>query len=514
MKKRAFYLIIITLIFLTTIHAQPELDVSFNGTGMSTVDFTLNTEEVAFDVLVQADNKIVAVGTYGTFSSPRFFALTRLNTNGSLDTSFGDNGRVITDFDANAINEGAFSAVMLPDGKIIAAGYVSLISPGPGFFALARYNTDGSLDTTFGNAGKVLTSVVQHINEARAVTVGPDGQIFAAGYYFSGNQNFQTLVARYSTNGTLQDTFGDFQGIDLGTENIARTVAIQPDGKIVIGGNFRQSFSNPSGADAKVIRFNPDGTLDSSFGSFGRVLISSPTIGEAVNAVTLLPDGRIVAAGYSGQDFLVMRMNANGSFDTTFGGATGRVTTPMGVAAQANSVIVKPNGKLLVSGSTGASSAVAYYNTDGSLDTSFSGDGKLVFPFGSAQGMALDHLDRIVLGGTANNMFAVARLYTLDPVQVTISGRTVTPAGIPLRGARVSITNQLGQTAYAVTSTFGYYQFEVPTGQTYTLTASLKRFRFESRVVGVNEAITDLDIVSTPQERPFEGKVDLKQVKR
>lgn len=508
MSRRAFHLIILTLSLFTCIYAQPELDVSFNGTGMSTVDFNPNTEEVAFDVLVQADNKIVAVGTYGTFSSPRFFALTRFNTNGSLDTTFGDNGRVITDFNANAVNEGAFAAAMQPDGKIIAAGYVSMISPGEGYFALARYNPDGSLDTTFGNGGKVLTAAAQHINEARAVAVGPDGKIFAVGYYFTGNQNFQSLVARYATTGTLEGTSGDFQGFDLGTENILRAVAIQPDGKIVTGGNFRQSFSSPSGADAKVLRFNANGTLDSSFGSSGRVLISSPTTGEAVNAVALLPDGRIVAGGYSGADFLVMRFNSNGSFDTTFGGGTGRVTTPMGAGSQANSVIIKPNGKILVSGSSGPDSCIVYYNTDGSLDTSFSGDGKLIIPFGAANGMALDHLGRIVLGGISGGMFAAARLYTLDPVPVSVSGQARTPTGTPIRGVRVGLTNAAGETHWAVTSTFGFFVFDnIPTGQTYTLfVRGSKHYSFETRTFGLNETIDNLTLVGNPIEPRPSGK--------
>jgi uncharacterized delta-60 repeat protein len=498
---RPIFCIAFLLSFLNAASAQPELDISFNATGKATVDFTQG-EDAAFDVLVQADNKIVAIGTTATFSSPKYFALTRFTTNGVMDTSFGDNGRVITVFNANSANEGAFAAALQPDGKIIAAGFVSRISPGEGYFALARYNPNGSLDTTFGNGGMVLTAVFQHINEARAVTVGPDGQIFAAGYYFGGNQNFQSLVARYSTNGTLEDTFGDFQGFDLGTENILRAVAIQPDGKIVTGGNFRQSYSAPSSADAKVMRFNPDGTLDSSFGASGRLIISSPTIGEAVNAVAILPDGRIIAAGYSGQDFLVMRFNANGSFDTTFGGATGRVTTPIGIDSQANSVIVRPDGKILASGSSGLNSGVVYYNADGSLDTSFSGDGKFIFPFGTLNGMAFDSLGRIVLGGTSAGMFGVARLYTLDPVPVTVTGQTVNPQGTPLRNIRVGLTGQDGQTRWAITSAFGFFVFDnVPTGQTCTLfVRGSKHYSFETRTFGLNEAVDNLTLIGNPIE--------------
>jgi uncharacterized delta-60 repeat protein len=295
----------------------------------------------------------------------------------------------------------------------------------------------------------------------------------------------------------------------MGSENIAQAIAIQPDGRIVTGGYFRQSFFSSSGADAKVMRFYPNGALDSSFGSSGRVIISSPTIGEAVNAVAILPDGRIIAAGYSGQDFLVMRFNASGTPDTTFGGGTGRVTTPMGSGSQANSVIVKPNGKILVSGSSSfTSSAVAYYNGDGSLDTSFSDDGKLVSSLGSAEGMALDGLGRIVLGGSSGGMFGVTRLYTLDPVPVTVTGQTVTMEGTPLRNIRVGLTGQDGQTRWAITSAFGFFVFDnVPTGQTYTLfVRGSKHYFFETRTFGLNEAIDNLSLIGTPAaHRPAAG---------
>jgi uncharacterized delta-60 repeat protein len=508
MSRRAFHLIVLTLSLFTCIFAQPELDISFNSTGKATVDFTTG-DDVAYDVLVQPDNKIVAVGTTAASSSPKHFALTRFTTNGSLDTSFGDNGRVITVFNASSAVEGAFAAAIQPDGKIIAAGFVNRFTPGEGYFALARYNPDGSLDTTFGNGGKILTSIVQHINEARAAAVRQDGTIVAAGDYYSGNQNFQTLIARYTTNGTLEGTSGDFQGFNFGSENIARAIAIQPDGGFVTGGYFRESFSTNPGA--KLVRYEPDGRVDTSFGSSGRVLVSSPSISEEFNAVALQPDGRIVAAGYSGQDFLVMRFTMFGLVDTTFGGGTGRVTTPMGAGSQANSVIVKPNGKILVSGSSGNNSAAAYYNTDGSLDTSFSGDGKLVIPFGAANGMALDGLGRIVLGGTSGGMFAAARLYTPDPVPVTVTGQTVTMEGAPLRNIRVGLTNQDGQTRWAITSAFGYVVFDnIPTGQTYTLfVRGSKHYSFETRTFGLNETIDNLTLIGTPlNQRPAAGAKD------
>jgi uncharacterized delta-60 repeat protein len=509
MKRQLFHPISLLSVFLclyTAVSAQPELDITFNGTGRVTTQLSAGGSDSVSSVLVQADNKIIAVGTYAASGSPRFFALTRYNTNGALDSLFGAGGKVITDFDANAVNEGALAAAIQPDGKIIAAGYVSLTSPGPGFFALARYNTNGSLDTTFGNGGKVLTAIVQHINTARGVAVGQDGKIVAAGEYFGSLQNFQTLIARYGTTGALEGTTTDQRGVDLGDSNTPMAVTVQQDGKILTAGYFRSNFSGPSGADITMLRFTADGVPDASFAGSGRLLIPSPTVNEFLMSVAVQADGRIVAGGSSASDFLVMRFNADGSPDLTFGGGTGRVTTPMGGFSQANSVIVKPNGKILASGTVEFSGwqnfAIACYNAHGSLDTSFSGDGKLAFNFGGmpslARGMALDGLGRIVLGGYASIMFGVARLYTADPVPVTVTGRTLLQNGQPIKGVNMALTNQAGETLYAFTSPFGYFQFQVPTGQTYTLSVSSKRYTFETRVFGVNEAIDNLSLIGTP----------------
>jgi uncharacterized delta-60 repeat protein len=509
MKKQLLQPIFLLSIFsclCTAAGAQPELDITFNGTGRVTTQLSSGGSDSVSSVLVQADNKIIAVGTYAASSSPRYFALTRYNTNGALDSSFGDHGTVLTDFNANAPNEGALAAAIQPDGKVIAAGYVSIISPGEGYFALARYNTNGSLDTTFGNGGKVLTAIVQHINTAYAVAVGQDGKIAAAGEYFN-SPGFQTLIARYSATGALEGTMTDHRGFGQGDENVPMAVTIQPDGKILTAGYYRSNSSGPSGADITMLRFTANGAPDTSFAGTGRLLIPS-AVNEFLMSVAVQADGRIVAGGSSASDFLVMRFNADGSPDLTFGGGTGRATTPMGGFSQANSVIVKPNGKILAAGNvaiTGQQNfAVAYYNADGSLDTSFSGDGKLTFNFGGmpslARGMALDGLGRIVLGGYASIMFGVARLYTVEPVPVTVTGRTLLQNGQPIKGINMALTNQAGETLYAFTSPFGYFQFQVPTGQTYTLSVSSKRYTFETRVFGVNEAIDNLSLTGTPIE--------------
>lgn len=516
MTKRINYSIfslLLTLIASTNFYAQPELDISFNGTGRVTTNVSLNNDIVQA-TLIQPDDKIVVVGRYSTNSSPGYFALVRYNTNGSLDTTFGNNGVVTTDFDVNAANEGALAAALQPDGKILASGYVYLITPGPAYFATARYNTDGSLDPTFGNGGKVLTSIINDIHEARAVAVGLGGRIIVAGIYLGEMHNFQTLIVQYRTDGFLESTITDTRGTDSGDLNATSAIVVQPDGKIVTAGTFTPNLS-PSGGDITMLRLTPTGVYDTSFAGTGRLHIPSPAVSEGLFAVAVQPDGRIVAAGVSGANFLVMRLNADGSPDTTFDG-DGRVTTAMGGASQAKGLVVRPNGKITVSGTAGTNFAVASYNVDGSLDTSFSDDGKLIFNFGgttsAANSIATDSLGRVLIGGQStgnvgiDSAFAVARLYTLDPEPVVITGRALSPEGQPLAMVRVSLTDSRGVTRYYNTSSFGYFRFEVPTGQTCSISASSKGYSFTGGTIAVNGAISDLDLIGTRlQQRPAAG---------
>jgi len=493
-----------------TVYAQPELDISFNGNGRATTGFGSGTA-AAYKTLVQPDNKIVAIGTWYPITGQKYFALTRYNTDGSLDQSFGEFGRVVTDFNPNVPNEGAFSGAIQPDGKIIAAGYVSIISPGEGYFAMVRYNTNGSIDTTFGNGGRVTTAVIQHINEIRDIDIGPDGRIVAAGLYFSG-VNFQTLIACYNANGGLEWTKTDTRGNFLSDSNVAVAVAIQPDGKIITGG----SFSTSGGTDITFVRYTASGAYDVSFGSSGRMLVSSPTTNESISDIAVYSDGRIVAVGESGGQLLVMRMFGMGMFDITFSD-DGRVTIP-GITGKG--VYIRPNGKILVAGSGGSGFALASLNTNGSLDTSFSGDGLLDFALsggGGAYSVTMDSLGRPVLGGTVATGFGVARLYTLEPVPVSISGQARTPDGTPLRGVRVGLTDASGITRWALTSNFGFFSFDdIPTGQTYNLfVRGSKTHIFESRDVGLNEAVS-VDLIGTPRDgvKAPSGTVTKEQKKR
>jgi uncharacterized delta-60 repeat protein len=511
----AILVISFLLCFLTAaVSAQPELDITFNGTGMASANF-LGVSDIGYGVVVQADNKIIVGGKYTTLTgSFTHFGLVRYNEDGTLDTTYGDGGRVMTVFDPNGIYEGANAIAIQPDGKVLAAGFVSLQPPGPGYFAIARYNTDGTLDSTFGAGGKTSAAVVNHINELRAITVAPDGQIAASGFYFGGLQNYEAAVLKLNSNGSRAFMSTFTTGFNLGDSNIPNSVAIQPDGKVVTGGGFYTSSAQSNQNDIVFARFNADGTRDTTFGlgGAGRLVISGP-LSESIGAIKLLPDGKIMAVGSSAGSFLLMRITSDGFVDNSFDG-DGRVTTSFTGDDYANSLFIRPDGKMIVSGYANGALAVAVYNVDGSLDTGFSGDGKLTFwsARAGANSLSVDSLGRVVVGGWAGTGFGAARLYTLDPVPVSIYGRTLTQSGNPIVGLSVGLTDRSGVTRWTLTSPFGYYQFDgVMSGQTVTLSVSSKRYLFDPKAVGVNENLADIDMVGLPtQNRPGEGKIALR----
>jgi uncharacterized delta-60 repeat protein/uncharacterized repeat protein (TIGR01451 family) len=404
--------------------APGTLDPSFGTGGEVTTDF--GGSDSAEAVAIQSDGKIVAVG--GTFSFPSGdFALARYNADGSLDPSFGSGGKVTTDFGGF---DAASAAVIQPDGRIVAAG-----RSGSGDFALARYNTDGSLDTTFGNGGK-LTTDFGGFDAAFGVALQADGKIVAAG---QGGPGGGFALARYNTDGSLDPSFGS--GGEVTTHftsgfEVVIAVAIQLDGKIVVTG---QTFAGGFQQFA-LARYNTDGSLDTSFASGGIVATNFGFDSAFGGALAIQPDGKIVAAGRAGTDFLLARYNGDGSLDATFGSG-GIVTTDFGgtVFDAAFGVALQSNGKIVAAGGTfngfvgpSADFALARYNPDGSLDASFGSGGQVTTDFGGfdvARSVALQADGKIVAAGTggAGSDFALAR-YLGDAVGADL---LITKSGAP-----------------------------------------------------------------------------------
>jgi uncharacterized delta-60 repeat protein len=323
--------------------ASGTLDTTFNTTGVVSTPICTFDDE-AYAVAIQSDGKIVAAG-YSYIGSQNVFALVRYNTNGSLDTTFNATGIVTT-----AAGQ-ALAVAIQPDGKIVAAGTSNV-------FALVRYNTDGSLDTTFNTTGIVTTAVGTSLEYCDAVAIQPDGKIVAAGTsYSNGGQEFFALV-RYNTDGSLDTTFNT-TGIvttTLGTNYAdAFAVAIQSDGKIVaagisINGNGSQYFFT-------LVRYNTDGSLDTTFNTTGIVTTAIGASYGAAFGVAIQSDGKIIAVGYyfnsSQQEVMALvRYNTNGSLDTTFN-TTGIVTTSLGGPHEyGDAVAIQSDGKIVAAGTS------------------------------------------------------------------------------------------------------------------------------------------------------------------
>lgn len=358
-------------------------------------------DDEAYGLVIQADGKLVAAGytNYGTQSNPLHkFALVRYNTDGTLDTTFGTGGTGIVTTDINGINDVALALVIQPDNKLVAAGFTDTGSQNE--FALVRYNTDGTLDTSFGTGGTgiVTTSIGAVDDEAFALVIQPsDGKLVAAGYSNNGSQRIFALV-RYNTNGTPDAGFGSAGIVTtlIGSKDQAFALAIQPNGKLVAAG-----FSTITSSGAVVFalaRYNTNGSLDTTgFNPTGTIpgVVTTP-IGDGeddeIHSIAVLSNGKLVAAGYShnGSQYVIalVRYNTDGSLDPTFG-LTGIVTTastPLGKSNFAYALALQQNGKLVTAGYSSSGNqqnqgvfinkfAVVRYNPTGSQDDSFSSKG-------------------------------------------------------------------------------------------------------------------------------------------
>jgi len=281
------------------------LDTTFGGNGMVTINLTKG-DDGATGVAIQPDGKIVVVGTAASpcCPAPGRFALVRYMPNGTLDTTFGGDGKVRTAFViGDAKNANATGVAIQADGKIVAVGTASCVAV-CSRVALARYNTDGTLDTTFGDSGKVMTNLTDGFDEGFAVAIQADGKIVAAGRAgFCCEYTGSFGLVRYDTDGTLDTTFnGNGEVITDFTDgnDSAYGVAIQADGKVVAAGLV--GYAGPeSSTGFALARYNTDGTLDSAFGADGQVITDVTGELDGAHGVVIQANGKIVAAGMGGR---------------------------------------------------------------------------------------------------------------------------------------------------------------------------------------------------------------------
>ncbi len=428
LKKNLFLLLLnfVLLISQQTIHANSaDLDNNFDFDGKVTTNF-VGKEDFCRGVAIQIDGKIVCAGRMMNNSNINDFAVARYNVGGSLDSNFGVGGKVTTDF--NGGEDEGWDVAVQSDGKGVVIG--STFSGANYDFGIARYNPDGTPDAAFGTNGKVTTDFSGDSDEAYDVIVQSDGKIIVVGVSFVGNPaEGDFALVRYNSNGTLDSTFGsggkvttDFAG-DL---DEAWSVELQPDQKIIVAG--RRLDGN---RDIAVARYNPDGSLDNSFSSDGKVTTDFVVNEDEAFDVAIQTDGKILVAGGSDSgfsyDFALVRYNSDGSLDTNFS-FDGKVTTDFaGDFDEAIAIALQADGKIIAAGasSIGAISdfALTRYHADGTLDDTFGSDGKALTHFlgnDAALDVALQPDGKIVAvgysisGAQSTGDFALAR-YMGDP---------------------------------------------------------------------------------------------------
>jgi uncharacterized delta-60 repeat protein len=287
-------------VFETALSARAgDLDRTFGVRGRVLTDF--GQIDAIENLAVQTDGKIIAVGT--TWNATTYvsqFALARYAGRGSLDAGFGAGGKVTTEFGGWA--DAAYAVAVQGDGKIVAAGSAGG-GPTGSDIALARYNADGSLDTSFGGDGKVVTDFDLTHEAAFGLAIQPDGKLVTVGYtrpfgrFDTNPPDF--ALARYNPDGSLDTSFGDDGKLSTsftqGWADLAYGIAFARDGKIVAAGwAFPAGGSGPGVID--VARYDADGSLDASFDGDGKV-ISAPSSNNGAFGVVVQPDGRVVVAG-------------------------------------------------------------------------------------------------------------------------------------------------------------------------------------------------------------------------
>lgn len=409
--------------------AQSATDSTFGTNGkVATPIGAAGVLDKAFGVAAQADGKIVMVGRSGND-----FAVVRYNADGTLDTNadgdpathFGTDGIVTTTLgnDAGAFDE-AHALAIQPDGKIVVVGLATNeFFDGDEDFGVVRYNTDGTLDTTFSGDGIAFAD--NNFDQAWAVDIQEDAVPANRKIVVAGKTGAipNSMVARFHPDGTLDTSFTDTDAstppgvveteIGAGTENDEfHGVALQADGKVVTAGFVDAPFPDTGNHQFAVVRYNTNGTLDTAtdadpathFDTDGIAITPISSAGQfqendEANAVVIQSDGKIVAAGkaqvglsvgFAIDRFALVRYNTNGSLDSTFSG-DGKVMTsvsPIFRASRAFDLELQADGKLVAAGvaedraatATSLDFGLARYNTNGTLDMTFNGDGKLTTP--------------------------------------------------------------------------------------------------------------------------------------
>jgi uncharacterized delta-60 repeat protein len=406
---------------LASLNGDGIIDRSFGTDGIVNSPIE-NTHSVLNEIAIQQgennEEKIVAAGRTGRGDSS-YITVVRYNSDGNPDSTFGTAGDGIV-LTRVSESESIISLNIQKDGKIVAVSNSTLI----------RYTRDGIIDSSFGLNGIVQLPISAADETNHSAAIQDDGKIVIAGSFDNGS-DFDYAVVRYDTSGNSDTDFGvRGDGIvvtPIGASNdFANSLAIQDDGKIVVAGDYRESSDK---LNIALVRYDPNGAPDNTFGVNGIVKRSIGSVNDFVFSTVIQDDGKIIAAGssaiFNDYDFTLVRFNANGSIDSTFG-INGIVTTPIGdeddiVVSAVLQTAGGSDSKIVAAGNTfvgvNENFALVRYNLDGSRDNTFGTNGIITGHTGSsnfaASSVLIQKDGKIVLGGTSSSMYADFTVFNL-----------------------------------------------------------------------------------------------------
>jgi uncharacterized delta-60 repeat protein len=387
-RQRAHCPLLVSTLFFglgVTLAAPGNLDADFGNDGLVRLQIG-DVGADAFAVLQQPDGKLVLVGTGSApGGSTNDFLAVRLNGNGVPDSTFSADG--IASVDLAGGDDWALAAIQQPDGKLVLAGYASAANQG-GDIALARFNANGALDTTFGDSGWVTLDLGSDAEAATGLIRQSSGNLVIAGYSNASGTD-RMVFARFNSDGLLDPTFGTggTTWIDYGdgSANWANTLVEQADGKLVAGGAV---YGPGLRFDMGIVRVTANGIPDASFNGDGLLFVDFDGQGETVSSIAIQPDGAIVAVGYTVPIYklALLRVNGDGSLDGTFG-TGGKSVIDIGTGAYLNSIVVQADGKLAATGLrltpySYPDAILARFEPNGALDTNFGNGGIAIADFG------------------------------------------------------------------------------------------------------------------------------------
>jgi len=428
------------LVGVAPVGAAPgDLDTTFSTDGKVTTD--IGTTDAGRAVAIQSDGKIVVAG-FAQVSGTYEFAVVRYGTDGTLDSSFSSDG--IATIDVSSGHDLAYAIAIQTDGMIVIGGATG-VGGANTEFGLVRLTSSGVLDTGFSTDGKIEFGVGAGDDVLTGLAIASDGDIVAVGYGSNGS-NFDLAVARLTSAGVL-DTAFDTDGkvlVPVGAgADYGHAVAIASDGDIVVAG----AAHNGSDDDVAVVRLTSAGALDTAFDSDGKVTVAVGSGDDVGHAVAIASDGDIVVAGTShngsNEDMAVVRLTGAGALDTAFD-SDGHVTVAVGSGDdEARGIALLADGGIVIAGESSNGSnddvAVARLTAAGAMDTAFSTDGKVTVAVGSGA----DAGYAVAISSSSQVVVAGTSAGSDDDVAVVVltgTGPPDTPSGLAATAGNVQVT--------------------------------------------------------------------------